>query len=247
VSLLRRVRHEFGITAPRMAVRTRLPWWGSGALVLGLAAVVLGMWWWAFDFGQVFGGFNRKEVDARLQSLDAEAARLRAEAAELRTKNSQLESDLAMTRGAQDALQRQVVDLASENAQLKDDTTFLQKLVADSSKQVGLSIPRLTLERENDTSFRYNLIVVRGGNPRDEFDGRLELQAEFAPESPPYALTLPDDQPELRPALTLKFKYYQRVEGSFRVPDGSRLVALIARVYEKGNANPRVTRTLTNS
>jgi len=84
----RRVRQHFGISAPRMAVRTHLPWWGRGAVVLSLLAIIAGMWWWGFDFGQILGGFHRKEIETRLASLEADATKYRNEAAELRARSS---------------------------------------------------------------------------------------------------------------------------------------------------------------
>ena len=57
------------------------------------------MWWWGFDFGQIFGGFNRKEIEQRLSTLEADTAKFRSEATELRARNTTLESELAMTRG----------------------------------------------------------------------------------------------------------------------------------------------------
>ena len=51
-------------------------------------------------------------------------------------------------------------------------------------------------------------------------------------------LTLPDDQPEAKSALTLKFKYYQRVEGRFRVPAGTRVTAVTVRAFEAGQTAP---------
>ena len=125
----RRVRQNFGISAPRMAVRTHLPWWGRGALIITLIAIIAGMWWWGFDFGQIFGGFNRKEVEARLVSLEAENKKLKSEGFDLRAKNSTLESELAMTRGSQETQQKQSVELSGENAQIKEELVFLQKLV----------------------------------------------------------------------------------------------------------------------
>jgi hypothetical protein len=246
------MRKQFGISAPRTAVRTRLPWWGRGAVVLALAAVVAGMWWWGFDFGQILGGVNRKEIEARIANLESEAARLRAEAGDLRARNSQLESDVAMNRGALQALTRQAADLATENAQLKEEAAFWQKLVADSGKQVGFSMPRLSIEREADGLYRYSLLVTRGGNPSDDFEGHVVLQAALTPATAggmipaPQTLTLPDDQPDAKGPLELRFKYYQRVEGMLRVPPGTRISALTARAYENGSANPRATRSLTN-
>jgi len=246
----RRVRQHFGISAPRMAVRTHLPWWGRVTLLVAAVATVAGMWWWGFDFGQIFGGFNRKEVEARLVTLEAEAAKLRTEATDLRARNSTLESELGMTRGAQETLTRQSTELAGENAQLKEELTFLQKLVSDSSKQTGLTIQRLAAERDNDDMWHYDLLIVRGGSPKDEFEGSVGLQVGLAPVAGapagarPMTLTLPEDQPDTRTALGLKFKYYQRLEGRFRVPAGMRVTSIAARAFEAGQSNPRATRTL---
>lgn len=246
----RRVRQSFGISAPRMAVRTPLPWWGRGLILLVILFVVAGAWWWAFDVKEILGGPNRRELEARVASLEADVTRYRGEAADLRTRNSQLESDLAMTRGAQEALSRQATDLAGENAQVKEELAFLQKLFADSNKPGGLTIPRLTLERQDDETWRYGLLVVRGGAPGEDYRGSVVLQATVAPADPEqsavHTLMLPEDQPDAAAALKLKFKYYQRIEGTLRVPAGARVTGLTARVYEEGNTVPRATRTLSN-
>jgi len=245
----RGLRRHFGIAAPRMAVRTHLPWWGRGAIMLTLLAIIAGMWWWGFDFGQIFGGFNRKEVEARLTSLEADAAKYRDEATELRARNATLDSELAMTRGRQEALSRQATDLTGENAQLKEELAFLQKLVVDSSKTAGLQIQRLEVEPDGENMWRYSVLIVRGGSAKDEFVGNVVIRASLAgsppAESAAPAIQIPDDDPAASPALRLKFKYYQRVEGRFRVPRGSRITSVAVRAYESGQSVPRATRTLS--
>jgi hypothetical protein len=244
----RRVRQHFGISAPRMAVRTYLPWWGRGVLLVMLLAIIGGMWWWGFDFGQILGGFNRKEIEARLVTLEADAAKLRAEAIALRASNSALESELGMTRGAQEALTRQARELSGENAQLKEELAFLQKVVSDSSQSVGLQIQRIAVEPDGEDMWRYSLLIVRGGSPKEEFNGNVVVQATIAtgPDggTPPRTILLPEDEPTTASALVLKFKYYQRVEGTFRVPSGGQLKSLQARVVEPGQATPKATRSL---
>jgi hypothetical protein len=246
-ALWRRLRQHFSIDAPRMAVRSHLPWPWRAVVGVALLAIVGGMWWWGFDFGQILGGFNRKEVDAKLVALETEAETLRTDAAQLRARSSRLESELAMTQGAQATLTRQAAELSSENTQLKEELAFLQKLVADSNKATGLSIQRLAVERERDDVWHFSLLVVRGGNPRDEFEGTVSLQAALAPAPGtaavrPAVLALPEDQPDVAPALKLRFKYYQRLEGSFRVPPGAMVRSLTARAFESGQAVPRATR-----
>lgn len=234
-----------------MAVRTHLPWWGRTLAAAALLGLVAGMWWWGFDFGQIFGGLRHNELQQRLASLEAEAAELRRATAALRERNAQLESDLGIASGNAQALERQLGALTSDNEQLKEEAAFLRELVADTNTKPGLSLPRLSVERQSNDLWRYRLLVVRGGKPKDDFAGHVVLQATLASQdsdgAPMRTLTLPDDQPETAPALELAFKYYQRVEGTFRVPPGSRVSVLVARAFEGSESTPRASRTVTNA
>jgi hypothetical protein len=249
-ALWRRARQHFGIDAPRMAVRTHLPWpWrlAIGALVV---AIVAGMWWWGFDFGQIFGGVHRKEFEARIAELETQNRHLAAEVSTLRSRATQAESDLAMSQGALATVQKQALEQQSTATQVKEELAFLQKLLADSTTKPGLTIERVAIERERGDLWRYSLLIVRGGNPRDEFQGYLALSVALVGADAalrPVGLTLPDDQPEQAAALKLRFKYYQRIEGSFRVPSGTTPRALTVQAFEAGHSAPRATRNATIS
>jgi cell division septum initiation protein DivIVA len=243
----RKLRQTFGISAPRMAVRTHLSWrWKVPALLLSLA-VVAGMWWWGFDFGQILGGFNRSAVAEKQAQLETDLEQTKAENARLRTRVSELESDLNITRGAETALSKQALELESENTQIKEQLAFLQKLSSDSGKQGTITIQRMSAEPERDNSYHFSLLIVRGGNPVDDFTGQLSLHAGLVSNGRPATLVLPDDQPEAAAALKLKFKYYQRIEGTIRIPAGSQLRTLQARVLETGQSQPKATRSLNLS
>jgi len=231
-----------------MAVRSRLPWPWRVVAGIVVVAVIGGMWWWGFDFGQFFGGVNRPEIEARIAALQTGNVELRKENARLQGKTVQQETELAMASGKEATLSRQALELSAENAQLKEEVAFLQKLVSDSSKQAGLTIPRLSADPEPGGGWRYRLFVVRGGSPSGDFEGRVVLEATLAgPEGDVRTVTLPDNQPDSRAPFALRFKYYQRIEGTLSVPPGVRLVSLTARAYEDGNATPRATRSLTTS
>ena len=127
-----------------------------------------------------------------------------------------------------------------------------QAVLESGQRQAGLDGPvRITAEAETATRWHYGVLLVRGGNPRDEFAGHMTLQATLSlPAADGGAprvttLNLPADQAEAAVPLTLKFKYYQRVEGSIRVPEGARLTALTAQVFENGTAAARASRSLT--
>jgi hypothetical protein len=243
----RKLRQTFGISAPRMAVRTHLSWRWKMPAMLALFVLVVGMWWWGFDFGQFLSGFNRGEIAEKQARLETEVAQFKDENAKLRARAAQLESDLNITRGAQTTLSRQSLELQSENTQIKEELAFLQKLFSDTGKQGTISIQRLSAERERDDAYRYSLLVVRGGNPSDEFAGQLTLQAGLLMGGHLATVALPDDQPDASATLKLKFKYYQRIEGTIRVPPGSQLKTLQARVLELVQTSPRATKSLNIS
>ncbi len=232
-----------------MAVRSRLPWPWRAVVGLLLVAIISGMGWWGFDFGQFFGGFNREELDARLAALETENAEFTKDNAFLRGKTMQQEAELAMANGAQATLSKQAQELSAENAQIKEELAFLQQLVADSNQQVGLSIQRLTVDRESDDAWRYRFLLVRGGSPKDEFTGHATMLVTLQPASTAgpgqrSTLTLRGDQPGSEAALTLKFKYYQRVEGTIAVAAGAAVRAVTVRAFESGQATPRATLNL---
>jgi len=243
----RRVRQTFGISAPRMAVRTQLSWRWKAPALIALLLIPAGMWWWGFDFGQFLSGFNRGAVEQRQEKLEAEAATASQENAKLRARAAELESDLNVTRGAQATLSKQALDLQNENSQMKEELAFLRTLFSESGKPGAFAIQRLAAERERDGLYHFSMLVVRGGKPIDDFNGQLSLSASVVVAGHTSMLILPDDQPETAPSLKLQFKYYQRIEGSFRVPPGAQVKSLQARVLEAGQTAPKATRSLNLS
>jgi hypothetical protein len=243
----RRVRQTFGISAPRMAVKTRLSWRWRLPAIVGVLTLVAGMWWWGFDFGKLPAGFDRDAVAPPEAPTEPDVAAIRAENARLSSRVVELESDLNVARGAQETLSRQALELQNENTQMKEELAFLRKLFSDTGKPGSLTIQRLSAEKDREDVYRFSMLVVRGGNPSHEFSGRLSLLASVAADGRSVTLTLPDDQPDTAAALTLKFKYYQRVEGTFHIPAGGQLRSLQARVLESGQSTPKATRSLNLS
>ena len=243
----RRIRQTFGISAPRMAVRTHLSWRWKIPALLALVALVGGMWWWGFDFGQFLSGFNRSAIVEKQDRMEKDLATLREENTRLRSRSSELESDLSMARGAQAASSRQALELQNENTQIKEELAFLQQLFSDEGKLGTITIPRMAVEKVGDDAYRFSLLIVRGGTPTDEFSGQISLQAALVVGGLPESIVLPDDQPDTASALKLKFKYYQRVEGTMKVPGGSQLKSLEAKVLEGGQGAPKATRSLNIS
>ena len=110
---IRKFRRRFGITAPRVVVRTHLSWpWyaGGAALILLLFLVII---WLFFQRGET--GSMERELDAlrtQVRDLDGELLRLRSTAG---TEQSAVQ----MERSTQQQLTSRIKMLELENIALK--------------------------------------------------------------------------------------------------------------------------------
>jgi hypothetical protein len=242
--MLRHFRRHFGISAPRLTVRTHLGWHWRAVIWTTAIVIIAWMIWWGFDFGRFLAGFDSSAAGRERAQLHEEAQTLRVDNESLRTRTIQLESELQVAKGAQATLSKQTLALQSENTQIKQELVFLHRLMAGTSKDGAPLIQRVQVDREAGDTYRYQILLVSGGNSEAEFNGRLQLQVILMQSGQRSTITLPDDQPASKMAMALNFKYYQRVEGTFNVPAGSRVKSVQARLFENGKSEPRAMHTL---
>ncbi|KAB2888474.1 MAG: hypothetical protein F9K35_20285, partial [Burkholderiaceae bacterium] len=137
----RLLRRRLTISAPRVAVRSALPWplrWLMLAVVFGFCAAVA---LWAFEFGKSIAGLDSGARD-ELVRLRAEVERLREENREQRSVAQAADSVLTAERAARDGVAAQVRQLEAENRSLRDDLGFFEKLLP-AAKADGLAIRAL--------------------------------------------------------------------------------------------------------
>jgi hypothetical protein len=239
-----KLRQRFGIAAPRVAVRSQIPWywrWLGLALFLGLTAASGA---WIYDAGRRFAGFDRSEVQEELSLAQRELGAARAELERLRAMSNAAESRLSIERTAQQKLAEQIRVLEQENARTREDlATFESMLVSDARNANGLTIYSFKVIPDVlPGEYRYRLLLVtptaRGAR---EFTGRLELEVNLTDNGQNAMMTFPEPADAGATAFRLSFKYFRRVEGTFRVSPKAKVEGVQARVYESGSTQPRAT------
>ena len=220
----RRVRRHFGISAPRMAVRTHLPWWGRGALGAGAARdhrrhVVVGLRLRP-DLRRLQPQGDRGRASHRSRPT---RRKLRAEAIDLRRRNCG-----ARVRARDDARARRRRcpgrrrELSSENAAAQGRARVPAEARVRLEQDGGPADPAA----RRRAGRRRHVALQRAHRPRRQPEGRIRRQrrapghASPVPRPGPIRRSRPSScprtSPRPAPALKLKFKYYQRVEGRFR-------------------------------
>src|SRR3954451_18044519 len=79
--LLKQLQLRFGISAPKMTVRTHVAWYWRWLGMMVLLAVSLALAAWMYDAGRRFAGFDRTEVELEVSKLKDSLSQVKGEAA----------------------------------------------------------------------------------------------------------------------------------------------------------------------
>lgn len=242
-NLLRSLRRRFGISAPKMTVRTHVAWYWRWMGMVLLASISLALALWIYDAGMRFAGFDRSESEQEVKLLRESVAKFEIETAQLRAISNASESRLKIEQSAQAQLSTQVKNLEEESRRLKEDLAFFENLGPATNK---LSINRFTVQKEVlPGEFRYRLLVLLGGSGRDrQFQGSLQLVVNLQSQGRNVMMVIPETAQPDNPAFRLNFKYFQRVEGTFRVPEKAKIRSVQVRVTQQGSSQPSATQSV---
>lgn len=243
-----KLRQRFGIAAPRVAVHSHIPWywrWVGVAVLVGVATAAAA---WIYDAGRRYAGFESGEVQQELAGLKGELEAARAELERLQAISNAAESRVSIERTAQQKLAQQIRALEKENARVREElATFESMLSSDARSASTLSIYRFKVEPDLlPGEYRYRLILVTPSARRErEFNGRLELVVSLTEGSRNAMMSFPEPADAGAAAFRLAFKYFHRVEGTFRVSPKARVESVQVRVYETGSSQPRATHSVS--
>lgn len=218
------LRRRLTISAPRVSVRSAMPWpirWAVAAVVLGFCGAIS---LWAFELGKDIAG-----VDTGAKE---ELARLRIDVAQLREERDKAQSILNTSgslitaeRAAQERLTAQIRTLETENRSLREDLGFFEKLIPSTGAE-GVAIRGLQAEVLSGTQLKWQVLVIQPVKNAPEFHGKLELSVSGLLDGKPWLMQLPGG------ALPLQFRQYRRLEGMVDLPARAMVKNVSAKVVE---------------
>src|SRR5690349_13954020 len=221
------LRRRLSVSAPRMIVRSHLPWplrWAIAALALGFSAALA---LWAFEFGKDIAGLDRDSKD-ELTRLRVEVGALRAEREKALSIVNTADSLLKAERAAQEKLAQQLKQVEAENMELKSDLGFFERLLPAGARDTGLSVRGLQAESVSDVQTRYQLLLMQTGRARGDFSGRYEVTLSGTLDGKPWSL--PGGTKELQ------LRQYRRIEGVIEHPREAQVRAVTVKVTDARGA-----------
>lgn len=245
---LRSLKTRTGISAPRLLVRTHIPW-PLRFFMMG-ALLALGVWGgkWVFERGMELAGFEKYRAEQRLTTLESRKDQLEQENAALRAANQRTAQQIEIEQVAQKDLAKSIKALQDENATLREDNAFFRNLLSPDKGADPVSIYHFKLERNPVLAgeHRYRLLLLKSGKREQEFVGQVQLLiTAVGRNGEKLTFTVPEVKAGAAKTIGVSFKYYQRLEGMFQLPDGVSVKTVQVRVFESGAAQPRWTKTFT--
>ena len=239
---LRFLRRRMTIAAPKMAVRTHVPWYLRALFWIGVLSISTATAAWIYDAGRRIAGFDSTEVQQELTQLRTRSVQLADENLRLKANQNSADSKLAIEQTAQKRMTEQVQALEAENTRLKEDLALFEGMVSSDRKEGSFGITGFKVEVEGGL-LKYRMLLTRGartgsimgGNQEPEFSGRLvfELTPDAASAGTNGAMIhLPAADDPAAQATKVKFRYFQRAEGSLMLPPGVRPKQVLVRLLE---------------
>ena len=225
---LRLFRRRLTVSAPRVSVRSTLPWplrWLTLAVVLGFCAAV-GLW--AFEFGKDIAGVDTDTKD-ELAKLRAEVVTLRADRDKVQSVFNTSGSLLTAEKATQEKLTAQIRQLEAANRALRDDLGFFEKLIPAAANETvairglqaeALGAPELSLQ------MKWQVLVIQPVKNAPDFNGKLDITFSGTQNGKAWMMSLPGG------AQTLQFRQYRRVEGVVDLPPQVVVKSVSAKVLE---------------
>jgi hypothetical protein len=245
---LKSLQRRLGFSSQRMVVRTHVAWYWRWLGYVSLGALVVGVGWTTYDYGMELAGFRQSETARALDALKADVRSRDAELADLRSQVAAAERQMQIERATYGELAKQVKSMADENATLREDLGFFQSLMAAGGKEGPVSINRFRVQPEAlPGEYRYRLLLVQSGQRVKEFQGTLQFVLNLEQGDRKYLLTLPREGETNAKDYQISFKFFQRVEGTFKVAPDAVVKSLQVRVFENGSVAPKLSQTVTIS
>lgn len=225
---LRKFRRHFGIAAPRMVVRSHVPWqWFllPGAL---LALLLVAAFWLLMQRSEAgLVGRELEELRAQFQTQQAELETLRSTA-------GTRQNAVSIERATQRQLLSRIQELEQENGVLKEDIRIFERLIPVVGDEAALRLENFRVAQDDAGRYRYRLLLAyQPSKQKPEFAGQLQLAVHYLLAGKEHQLLLPEKN-GAAPDYQLAVKHFLRREGVFDLPPEARLKAVEARVLQGG-------------
>ena len=133
--------------------------------------------------------------------------------------------------------------LQDEVLALKEEIAFYRGIVS-AGKEKGLKIQTFVVDKESSSgAYRFQLVLTQHLKRVKVISGTVKLNIVDVENGKPTRLLLSDMSGRQANSLKFEFKFFQRIEGRFTLPDGFKPDRLQIQVVSKGKKRASVEKS----
>jgi hypothetical protein len=203
--------------------------------VVFLAGASLALAGWIYDAGRQFAGFHQGASEQEIASMRERIDALKSDLDSARKVADSSESRLRIESTSQERLAKQISALEEENSRLKADLATFESLAGGQTGNSGLAISRLQILPAGNGQYRYSLLLAQTGDKKDkEFNGVIQLVAIVQRGKETAMIQFPAVGDPAADAYQVSFRYFRRMEGTFKVTPDARVQRVEVRLIQDG-------------
>ena len=188
-----------------------------------LTAVVTVLWlgsaWLAYEAGRYYSSHDREAALARHLIMQEQLAELQLVKGQLESQVSILQRSAQVDREAKVQLAKEMKDLQDLQADLREEISFYKSIISPPKDEVGVGIYSLSLYPGDNRIYHYKIVLTQSGKSDTLVKGKLSVRLEGVLNESEKELNLRDISVADKPQLSYKFKYFEEISGSFRLPE----------------------------
>lgn len=177
--------------------------------------------WGGFEVGQIQGGYNRLEVTEERTQLEADISSLQKENKKLGEQITMLERTQLIDKEAYDGVRDNLKLLQEEILELREEVDFYRGIVSPSERLAGLNIQAFKIDPAGEQGlYHYSMVMTQVLKNDRVVRGAVKVFLQGVQDGEPLNLPFKDISPNKSVNSAFRFRYFQKMEGDIRLPDG---------------------------
>lgn len=204
-------------------------------------AVLLVCIYWVYRIGLGAGD----QALAQNKAISSELVGLHAALRREQQRSVSAEKIAEIDRLAAEAVRQELLAYRHKLAELQSDIEFYRRLMApdELEKGLGLYAFRLSYDKSAD-SYQYSALVTQAGDQNQVIKGSLSIHLVAGPNDSSKLIAV-ESLPEFTGTLParLRFRFFQTVEGSFKLPEDLTPVSITVKVASTVKSAQKINKT----
>lgn len=212
---------------------------------LGVLLIVCLSLWFAYERGRIAGGYDSIAAVIKIDALEQTVSELQNEMANMQSSNTALVRNNHIEKDANRQVEETIVKLQDEILRLNEEVTFYTSIVSPEKTKRRLFVQDVQFVRKAESEYKYKIVVTQKGNNTRVVRGTMRVVFDGLMDGKPHTINMEkminaSDNRKFK----LGFKYFQRFEGTAKIPEGYTPLTLRVQIVPNSSRLTRIDKTV---